>query len=72
LDAGKPVRGRILEGEEVADFVWARAGNVKNYAAWCVLVSLLWIGATTWVIVGSAELPRVWRGKGKKPLAMRC
>jgi hypothetical protein len=32
LDAGKPVRWRILEGEEVADFVWMQAGKIRRAA----------------------------------------
>jgi hypothetical protein len=43
-------RRRILDGEEVTSFVWARAGGVRNDA----MIS---------VVVGSGELSRIWEGE---------
>jgi hypothetical protein len=41
------MKARILDGEEVTSFVWARSGGVRN-------------DAVIWVTVGSEELPRSW------------
>ena len=43
-------RQRILDGEEVTSFVWARSGGVRN-------------DAVIWVTVGSEELPRSLEGE---------